>query len=80
MMGMQVNLTPDQEVFVRQAVASGRCKNVEEAVEEAFSLWEARRRAEMFPSGDSSNPLVAAIVGAAGVLAMGVMVLLRMKL
>jgi hypothetical protein len=74
---MQINLTPDQEVFVRQAVASGRCKNVEEAVQEAFFLWEARRRAEMFPSGDSFNRLETAIVAAAGVLAMGLMVLFR---
>jgi putative addiction module CopG family antidote len=39
---MQIHLTPEQEEFVRQGVASGRFKNAEEAVEEAFDLCEER--------------------------------------
>jgi Arc/MetJ-type ribon-helix-helix transcriptional regulator len=35
---MEIHLTPDQEAFVRQAVASGRVQNAEEAVEQALLL------------------------------------------
>jgi putative addiction module CopG family antidote len=41
---MEVHLTPDQEVFVRQAIESGRLHRPEDAVEEALSLWEERER------------------------------------
>ena len=41
---MEVRLTPDQEAFIRQAIASGRLEREEEAFQEAFSLWEARER------------------------------------
>ncbi len=41
---MEVHLTPDQEAFVRQAIASGRLQRKEEAVQEAFALWEERER------------------------------------
>jgi putative addiction module CopG family antidote len=44
---MGVHLTPDQEAFVRQAIASGRLQRAEEAVEEALSLWEERERNRM---------------------------------
>jgi hypothetical protein len=39
---MEVHLTPDQESFVRQAIAL-RCE--EDAVCEALVLWEERERA-----------------------------------
>jgi len=42
---MEVHLTPDQEVFVRQAIESGRLAREEDAVKEALALWEERERA-----------------------------------
>jgi Arc/MetJ-type ribon-helix-helix transcriptional regulator len=44
---MEVHLTPDQEAFVQQAIASGRLQRPEEAVEQALSLWEQRERNRM---------------------------------
>jgi putative addiction module CopG family antidote len=41
---MEVNLTPDQKAFVRQAIDSGRLLREEDAVKEALSLWEERER------------------------------------
>jgi len=42
--GMEVQLTPDQKAFVRQAIDSGRLRREEDAVKEALSLWEERER------------------------------------
>jgi Arc/MetJ-type ribon-helix-helix transcriptional regulator len=42
---MEVRLTPDQEAFVREAVAEGRFQRPEDAVAEALSLWEEREPA-----------------------------------
>lgn len=42
--GMEVNLTPDQQAFIRNAIESGRLHREEEAVEEALALWEERER------------------------------------
>jgi Arc/MetJ-type ribon-helix-helix transcriptional regulator len=41
---MEVQLTPDQQAFVRQAIESGRLRREEDAVQEALSLWEERER------------------------------------
>jgi putative addiction module CopG family antidote len=41
---MEVQLTPDQKAFVRQAIESGRLRAEEDAVKEALSLWEERER------------------------------------
>jgi putative addiction module CopG family antidote len=41
---MEVHLTPDQEAFVRQGIASGRFHSEADAVAEALSLWEERER------------------------------------
>ena len=41
---MEVRLTPDQETFVRQGIASGRFQSEADAVAEALSLWEERER------------------------------------
>jgi len=41
---MEVQLTPDQKAFVRQAIESGRLEREEDAVKEALSLWEERER------------------------------------
>jgi Arc/MetJ-type ribon-helix-helix transcriptional regulator len=42
---MEVQLTPDQKAFVRQAIETGRLRREEDAVKEALSLWEERERA-----------------------------------
>lgn len=42
---MDVQLTPDQRAFVRDAIASGRLRREEDAVREALALWEQRERA-----------------------------------
>ena len=44
---MEVQLTPDQEAFVRQAIDSGRLPHAEEAVQQALSLWESRERSRV---------------------------------
>src|SRR5205807_3638042 len=46
---MEVDLTPDQTAFVRQAIKAGRLHRPEEAVREALSMWgeRERRRAEL---------------------------------
>ena len=41
---MDVQLTPDQRAFVRQAIESGRLHREEDAVKEAMLLWEERER------------------------------------
>lgn len=41
---MDIQLTPAQEAFLRQAIESGRIHHAEEAVHEALSLWETRER------------------------------------
>ena len=41
---MEVQLTPDQQAFVRQAIDTGRLHRAEDAVQEALSLWEERER------------------------------------
>jgi putative addiction module CopG family antidote len=41
---MEVQLTPDQKAFVREAIESGRLHREEDAVKEALCLWEERER------------------------------------
>jgi hypothetical protein len=45
--GMEVEPTPDQTAFIKQAIAAGRLRRPEEAAQEAFSLWEERERRRM---------------------------------
>ena len=54
---MDIHLTPDQEAFVREAIANGRFVRPEDAVQEALSLWEdrERRRAEFLGSLDDAK-------------------------
>jgi len=54
---MEVQLTPDQKAFVRQAIESRRISREEDAVKEALSLWEERERtrAEMLASLDEAE-------------------------
>jgi Arc/MetJ-type ribon-helix-helix transcriptional regulator len=44
---MQVELTPDQEAFVRRAVKAGRLRSEADALAEALTLWEERERRRM---------------------------------
>jgi len=41
---MEVQLTPDQKAFARQAIESGRLRREEDAVKEALTMWEERER------------------------------------
>lgn len=43
-LAMEVRFTADQEAFIRQAIEAGRLHRVEDAVQEALSLWEERER------------------------------------
>ena len=58
---MEVQLTPDQKSFVRQAIESGRFRGEEDAVKEALSLWEEheRRRLELFAAVDEAEASLA---------------------
>lgn len=51
---MQIDLTPEQQDFVRQAVESGRFGRAEDAVQAAMALWveHERRRAEILAAVD----------------------------
>jgi len=54
---MEVELTLDQQAFVRQVIASGRLKHEAEIMQEAFSLWEERerRRVEILAAFDAAE-------------------------
>jgi Arc/MetJ-type ribon-helix-helix transcriptional regulator len=41
---MEVQFTPDQRAFLREAIQSGRICREEDAVREAMALWEERER------------------------------------
>jgi len=58
---MEVNLTPDQKAFARQAIESGRLMREEDAVKEALSLWEERERtrAEILAAVDDAETSLA---------------------
>lgn len=67
---MQINLTPEQEAFVRQAIASGRFKSVEEATEAAFDLCEEHEQDHEGLFESSSNWIAIATVGVAAMMAL----------
>ena len=58
---MEVQLSPDQQAFVRQAIDSGRLRRAEDAVQEALSLWEERERtrAEILAAVDEAEASLA---------------------
>ena len=58
---MEVSLTPDQQAFVRMAIASGRLGNEQDAVKEALALWEERerKRVELLAAIDSAEASLA---------------------
>ena len=57
---MNVELTSDQEAFIRQAVETGRFSTAEEAVKEAMRLWEERerQRAQFLATLDEAQALL----------------------
>ena len=58
---MEVQFTPDQKAFIRQALESGRLRREEDAVKEALSLWEERERtrAEILAAVDEAEASLA---------------------
>jgi Arc/MetJ-type ribon-helix-helix transcriptional regulator len=58
---MEVTPTPEQEAFIRDAIAAGRLHRPEEALSEALSLWaqRERRRAEILAAVDSADASLA---------------------
>lgn len=42
---MELHFTSDQEALIREAIASGRYRSAEEAVQDAMARWEERERA-----------------------------------
>ncbi len=54
---MQVDLTPEQQDFVRRAVESGRFERAEDAVRAAIALWveRERRRTEILTAVDTAK-------------------------
>jgi putative addiction module CopG family antidote len=61
MKSMEVQLTPDQNAFVRHAIESGRLHREEDAVREALALWEDRERtrAEILAAVDTAEASLA---------------------
>jgi Arc/MetJ-type ribon-helix-helix transcriptional regulator len=58
---MQIELTPEQQDFVRQAGESGRFARAEDAVQAALTLWveRERRRAEILAAIDAARASIA---------------------
>ncbi len=64
---MDVQLTPDQRAFIRDAIASGRLQREEDAVREALALWEQRERerAQILAAADAAEASLARSSGRA---------------
>lgn len=58
---MDVNLTPDQQAFVRDGIESGRLHDEGDAVREGLALWERRERtrAEILAAVDTAEAALA---------------------
>jgi putative addiction module CopG family antidote len=58
---MHIDLTPEQQDFVRQAVESGRFARTEDAVHAALTQWveRERRRAEILATVDAARTSIA---------------------
>jgi len=54
---MEVQLSPDQEALIRNAVATGRYRSVEDALEDALARWaeEERTRIELLAALDEGD-------------------------
>ncbi|HVH69698.1 MAG TPA: hypothetical protein VNB49_01125 [Candidatus Dormibacteraeota bacterium] len=61
---MEVRLTPEQEVLIRQAIESGPFRDPEEAVQDSVSLWEGheRKRADFLASLDEAGVALTRVV------------------
>jgi putative addiction module CopG family antidote len=44
---MQIELTPEQDAFIQDAIEKGRFKNPADAVHRAMDLWVERERARL---------------------------------
>ena len=44
---MQIDLTPEQEEFIKKAIESGRFERAEDAVHAAMALWVEQERQRM---------------------------------
>lgn len=60
-MTMDVQLTPDQQAFIRDALANGRLRSEADAVQEALALWEQleRTRAQILTAVDAAEASLA---------------------
>jgi Arc/MetJ-type ribon-helix-helix transcriptional regulator len=58
---MQIELTPEQNDFIRRAVDDGRLKSAEDAGRQAFELWieRERRRDEILAAVDAAEASLA---------------------
>jgi Arc/MetJ-type ribon-helix-helix transcriptional regulator len=58
---MKIELTPEQQDFVRLALESGRIQRAEDAVQEAMWLWveRERRRTEILEAVDAAEASLA---------------------
>ena len=58
---MEIEPTPDQQAFIRHAIATGRIGRAEDAGAEALALWEKRerRRAEILARVDGAEASLA---------------------
>lgn len=54
---VEIQFTPDQKAFVRQAIESGRLQREKDAVQESLVLWEERERvrAEILAAVDQAQ-------------------------
>jgi putative addiction module CopG family antidote len=62
---MNITLSPGQQAFIQQAIASGRFNTPEDALAEALVLWEdrERRRAAFIANLDAAEASLAAGAG-----------------
>ena len=61
MKSVQLELTKEQQEFIRRAIQSGRLQSTEAAVEEALALWveRERRREEILGAIDEAEASLA---------------------
>ena len=58
---MQIELTAEQQDFIRRAIADGRLKRAEDAVQQSMALWieRERRRDEILAAIDEAETSLA---------------------
>ena len=62
---MQIELTAEQQEFVRRAIDAGRLRRAEDAVQEGLALWveRERRRDEILAAIDAAEASLASSEG-----------------